>query len=186
MCPGNLKYMKSILVLALCLFALGVNAELFKWKDADGNIIFSDQPPADIDKAESEVKQESLPHINTVPALDLSNSRAATSPSKSKVNNNASYKSFAIVAPLHDSEVRENSGKVQISVRIEPAIFVERGHQMIIYMDGVEVYKGENTSVLVDNVDRGTHNVKASIVNNQGFILRETRVTTFTLHRFHI
>ncbi len=122
-----------------CLFTLSVNAELFKWKDADGNIIFSDQPPADIGKVESEVKQESLPYINTVPAPDLTKSRVASS-SKFKTNK-VSYKSFAIVSPLHDSEVRENSGKVQITVRAESVIFVERGHQLIIYMDGVEVYK---------------------------------------------
>ncbi len=176
--------MKSILFFALIILAISANAELFKWKDADGNIIFSDQPPPDIDKVESEVKKESLPHINTVPALDMTKSRTDNS-SKAKASK-VSYKSLAIITPLHDSEVRENSGKVHISVRVEPAIFVERGHQLIIYMDGVEVSKGEKTSIIIDNVDRGTHHVKASIVNNQGFVLRETRVTTFTLHRFHI
>ena len=181
----NSIYKKSILFFAISLFAIGAHAELFKWKDADGNIIFSDQPPAGTDKHESEVKQESLPRINTVPALDLTKSRTTSSSSQSK-ENNASYISLAIDSPLHDSEIRENSGKVLISVRVDPNIFVERGDKLIIYMDGVEVFKGESTSVLLDNVDRGTHDVKASIVNSQGFVLRETRVTTFTLHRFHI
>jgi hypothetical protein len=48
--------MKAILIFALTLFAVCANAELFKWKYADGNIIFSDQPPAGADKADSEVK----------------------------------------------------------------------------------------------------------------------------------
>ncbi len=180
----NLKYMKVILFMAFSVLAISANAELFKWKDADGNVIFSDQPPPGIDKVESEVEQESLPHINTVPALDITESNK--SKSSKKEANKVAYTNLTIVSPLHDSEVRENSGKVQINVRVEPEIFAERGHQLIIYMDGVEVSKGESTSVLIDNVDRGTHDIKASIVNNQGFVLRETRVTTFTLHRFHI
>lgn len=176
--------MKSILFIVLIILANSANAELFKWKDADGNIIFSDQPPPDIDKVESEIQKESLPRVNTVPALDISKSR--TSNSSNAKTEKVSYKNLVIVAPSHNSEIRENSGKVQISVHVEPVIFAEQGHQLIIYMDGVEISKGEKTSVLIDNVDRGTHNVKASIVNNQGFVLRETRVTTFTLHRFHI
>ena len=181
----NSKYMKIILYFVLILFAVSASAELFKWKDADGNIIFSDQPPPGIDKSGKEVKKETLPHINTVPAPDLSKLRA-TNPASSQEGSSASYKSLAIVSPAHDSEIRENSGKVQVTVRIEPDIFVDRGHQLIIHLDGNEVFKGENTSVLLDNVDRGTHNIKASIVNDQGFVLRETRMTTFTLHRFHI
>jgi hypothetical protein len=180
----NLKLMKAVIFFALILFAVCANAELFKWKDADGNIIFSDQPPAGSDKAESEVKPETLPHINTVPALDLTK-RRATQPTESG-SNKVNYKDFAIVSPLHDSEVRENSGKIQVTIQIQPDNFSEHGHQLVIHMDGVEVYKGINTSVSLDNVDRGTHNIKASIVNNRGYVLRETRLTTFTLQRFHI
>ena len=176
--------MKSILILAVILVATGVHAELFKWKDADGNIIFSDQPPPGVDKSESEVKPESLPQIITVPAPDLS--KSTTSSSRKPESNKISYKTLAITAPLHDSEVRENSGKVQINVHVEPENFAERGHQLVIYLDGEEISRGDSTSVILDNVDRGTHNIKASIINDRGFVLRETRQTTFTLHRFHI
>ncbi|MFK7795160.1 MAG: DUF4124 domain-containing protein [Gammaproteobacteria bacterium] len=176
--------MKSILFLVISLFAISAHAELFKWKDADGNIIFSDQPPSELDKIEGEVKQKVLPRINTVPGLEVNKSTAISS--SQPEDKKAVYESLAIVSPLHDSEVRENSGKVSINVQIEPKIFVDLGHQLVIYMDDVEVSKGENTSILLDNVDRGTHEIKASIINNQGFVLRETRVTTFTLHRFSI
>ena len=119
-----------------------------------------------------------------MPALDLTKSRV-TQQTESD-GNEVIYKNFVIVSPLHDSEIRENTGKIQVNVRVEPDNFSERGHRLIIHMDGVEVYKGENTSVLLDNVDRGTHNIKASIVNNRGHVLRETRPTTFTMQRFHI
>ncbi len=180
----NLTLMKAVLFFALSLLTVCANAELFKWKDADGNIIFSDQPPHTADKAESEVKLETLPHINTVPAADLIKSRI-TKPVKSG-SNKANYKNFAIISPLPDSEIRENSGKIHITIQVEPDNFSERGNQLVIHMDGIEVYKGENTSVLLHNMDRGTHSIKASIVTNRGFVLRETRSTTFTLHRFHI
>jgi len=172
--------------MAFSLLAMSANAELFKWKDADGNIIFSDQPPskAEADKLESEVIEESLPHINTVPALEAHKIRSSNS-SKVKTIKEV-YTSLVITSPTHDSEVRENSGKVQISIQVEPINFAERGDELVIYMDGLEVAKGANTSILIDNVDRGTHEIKASIVNVRGSVLKETEVTRFTLHRFSI
>jgi hypothetical protein len=180
----NLKYMKSTLVFALSLVAICANAELFKWKDAEGNLIYSDQPPPGKDQQVSEIPEESLPQIITVPAPDLTKSSTLSTSSKSQTKKEI-YHDLAIIEPVNDTSVRENSGKVKISVRVDPYIFNERGHQLVIYMDGAEVSRGPQTSVVLDNVDRGTHTIKASIINGQGHILRETRVTTFTLHRYH-
>ena len=166
----------------LCLFAVSVNAELFKWKDAQGNIIYSDQPPPGEDRADSEVKEESLPQIVTIPAPEVS--PVSKSAPSSQVSKN-SYQTLAIMEPKHDTAIRENSGKVTISVRVEPYIFNERGHKLIIYLDDVEVSQGAQTTVILDNIDRGTHTTKAKIINSKGKVLKETRPTVFTLQRYH-
>lgn len=175
-----------IVALLLVVSHGGVHAELFKWKDADGNLIYSDQPPPGQPKEETRVDEEALPEIIPVPAVEATTSskRRNTDSSKSSLLN--SYQDFSITQPVHDTSVRENSGKVHISIRVEPNIFVERGHKLVIYMDGVEVYRGEQTSITLDNIDRGTHTLKASIVSRQGQSIQETGITTFTLHRYHI
>lgn len=174
--------MKLILMFVLYLLAVSVNAELFKWKDAQGSIIYSDQPPPGVDKAESEVKEELLPQIVTIPAPEVS--PASKSTATSQVSKN-SYQALAIMEPRHDSAIRENSGKVAISVQVEPYIFSERGHKLIVYLDGIEVSQGAHTTVILDNIDRGTHTARATIVNNKGIVLKEARPTVFTLQRYH-
>jgi len=131
------------------------------------------------------VDEEALPEIIPVPAVEATTSskRRNTDVTNSSLLN--SYQDFSITQPIHDTSIRENSGKVHISVRLEPNIFVDRGHKLVIYMDNVEVYRGEQTTVTLDNIDRGTHTLKANIVNRNGQTIKETDITTFTLHRFH-
>lgn len=176
------KLFVSLLVALLALSS--AHAELFKWKDAEGNIIYSDQPPPGANKKEAEVEEKELPQIVTVPAPDLTKSSNITRKSKSKPQDK--YTSIAIANPKHDSEVRENAGNVSISVRVEPYIFNERGDMVAIYMDGVEISKGPQTSVQLQNVDRGTHTLKAEILNSAGQVLKSTETTVFHLKRFSV
>lgn len=175
-----------IAVLLLMLMYSSVNAELFKWKDAEGNLIYSDQPPPGHIKEDAKVDKESLPDIISLPAVEASSTAIQPKSSKNSNKSGNIYQNLAIVQPVHDTSVRENSGKVHITVQVGPENFVERGHKLIIYLDGKEVSKGEQTSVMVDNVDRGTHTVKASIINRAGQSIKETGITSFTLHRYHI
>ena len=93
------------------------------------------------------------------------------------------YKGISIVAPENDTAVRQNAGNVSIKVAIEPFLFNERGDLLAIYMDGIEVSRGRATSVQLVEVDRGTHVVRAEIVDADGKILKKANPVTFTLHR---
>ncbi|SMC22123.1 protein of unknown function [Andreprevotia lacus DSM 23236] len=60
--------MKPILaVLLLCLAGLA-SAEVYKWKDADGNWHYSDQPPPGADKNKAKVLDIKDQPVNSVPA----------------------------------------------------------------------------------------------------------------------
>ena len=187
---------KSLIQIGNCSLLIGmafilcgpVYAELFKWRDAEGNLIYSDQPPPGNTKQDTEVDKvdkDSLPQIISVPAPELSSSTSASNSTETEKKVER-YLGLSIVEPVHDTAVRENSGKVKITVRVEPYIFVERGHILVIYMDNQEVSRGQQTSVMLDNVDRGTHTIKAAIINARGQVIKETGITSFTLQRFHI
>ena len=62
--------MRLITLTMLFLLAFCAHAELFKWVDADGNIMYSDQPPPGAAKKEHQVDEETLPPIITTPALE--------------------------------------------------------------------------------------------------------------------
>lgn len=180
-----MKFFAVLLAMGLTANSV-VYAELFKWKDEDGNTIYSDQPPPGGQKEDSEIDQQELPAIITMPAPRVSPSASTSSQQDNQGEAYINYQEFSVLAPEHDSIVRENSGKVTISIRVEPNIFVERGDILVIYMDDKEIVRGDQTSIMLDNVDRGTHTIKAQILNNRGEIINETDVTRFTLQRYHI
>ena len=175
--------MRSIFFIVVCSLAFNVQAELFKWKDADGNLIYSDQPPPGKNKAESEIEQEELPQIITVPAPKTTS--ATSSNASRKTEKAIRYKELTIIEPGHDTAVRENAGNVSITVRVLPNNFAETGAILAIYMDGVQISKGPETTVQLMNVDRGTHTLKAELLNSSGYVVKATRPTVFHLQRYH-
>ncbi len=175
--------MRTIIFIVVCSLAFSVQAELFKWKEAVGDLIYSDQPPPGKDKAESEIEQEKLPQIISVPAPKTTSETSSNA--SRKTEKAIRYKELTIIEPSHDTAVRENTGNVSITVRVLPDNFAETGATLAIYMDGVEISKGPETTVQLTNVDRGTHILKAELLNSSGYVVKATRPTVFHLQRYH-
>ena len=175
--------MKILSILLMTIIATMAQAELFKWKDAEGNIIYSDQPPPGENKAESKIEEESLPQIIAIPSENASSDRETNSANNE--NQQSKNRNLLIVSPKHDEAIRENSGNVSISLQVEPINFAENGSIVAVYMDGIEVARGADTTILLLNVDRGTHTLKAELINSSGNVVLATRPTTFHLQRFH-
>ncbi len=175
--------MKILSIILMTIAVMSAHAELFKWKDAEGNIIYSDQPPPGKEKSEAKVEKETLPQIIAVPAEQPTSISSSSSP-KEKISYNK-VKSLVITEPKHDEALRENSGNVSINVRVDPINFAENGSILAIYMDGKEVAKGPETSVQLLNVDRGTHTLKVELINSAGNVILATRPTVFHLQRYH-
>ena len=174
--------MKWIVLTTFLFASICAQAELFKWVDADGNIIYSDQPPPGAEKKDHQVDEQTLPHLNTTPALET--------PVASSTNEEAElddpqdrYKSVAIVEPENDTAVRQNAGNVSIKVAIDPYLFNERGDMLAIYMDGLEVSRGRDLSVQLVEVDRGTHEIRAEIIDSNGTVIKQANPVIFTLLR---
>lgn len=177
-----LENMRIITLIALLILSFCAQAELFKWVDAEGNIIYSDQPPPGIEKEKHQVDEKTLPPIITTPALETNTAPLATG-NASFTKSKERYKSVNIVAPEHDTAVRQNAGNVSIKVAIDPYLFNERGDLLVIYMDGLEVSRGNASTVQLLEVDRGTHTVRAEIIGENGKILKKASPVSFTLLR---
>lgn len=175
--------MRWIVFTTLLIISFCVQAELFKWVDADGNVIYSDQPPPGAEKKEHQVDKEALPPLNTTPALETPVT-SSTSKKADKKDLKERYKSVSIVEPENDTSVRQNAGNVLIKVAIDPYLFNERGHLLAIYMDDLEVSRGRNLSVQLVEVDRGTHVIRAEIIDSNGQIIKKAKPVSFTLQRY--
>ena len=163
------KQMRLILSSLLIFFVCCLSAEtVYKAVDEDGKIIFTDKPS---EKAE-EIKIQELDTIkNPNPARYTPSTKQ---PEESSIN----YESFVVKSPENGAGIRSNSGNVSISLSLEPAL--RGGHEIIISMDGKEV--GSGSSVSLQNVDRGTHNISAKVVDGNGKTLISTS-STFSLLR---
>ncbi len=177
-----------ILVAGTFVAMNGVAAgKIFKTVDAEGNVVFSDLPPR-IEQSSETVKLEA-PNIFTpqgaatqlpegrepwITHLDGENDEPATSPS---------YRSLTINTPGNDSNVRENTGNVSVVVHLLPAL--HPGHSMRLLLDDVATASpGEDAVFALSNVDRGTHTLKAEVLDSDGTVIFTGNQSVFHLQRY--
>jgi hypothetical protein len=163
-------------LLTLTLLSATADAQVYKRVDEKGNVTYSDEPGAGAEPV-------TLPEIQfyTPPKLPASQAKTADEAEK-KSGEMPSYK-VSIASPAQEATVIQNDGTVVVSARVEPAL--RPTEKVAFFMDGVRVAEpGASTSITLSLVDRGSHVVKASIVDATGATLAESGAVTFFLKRF--
>ncbi len=144
---------KKMLIIGLLLGNLCANAEtVYKNVDQAGNIIFTDKQTTDSTAIE-------LQGIQTIKRTPLYNRPIKRAP-KTEGNH---YQNITIT-PAANSSLRSNDGSVSISVAITP--FLREDDTLIIRLDGKQIAKGR-AHVSLTNIDRGSHNIEATIFDRQ-------------------
>ncbi len=172
-CLGYASPMKSIFSLFLLFVWSLVPAEtVYKTVDEDGNVVFSDQPS---DNAEVIQLQE-------VQTIDNPNKARLPSPSSRReaVDPADYYQALSFISPEPDEGYRNNAGNLSVSLSLQPGL--QRGHKVVIKLDGSEIASGRALSASVKNVDRGTHSLSAAVVDSSGQTLISAS-TSFTMLR---
>jgi hypothetical protein len=84
------------------------------------------------------------------------------------------YEAIAIVQPQDQSTVFDNSGHVEVQIRVSPAGELVPGDRIVLFLD-------ERPMPLqaLENVDRGTHRLQARIVDRNDRIVIESNPVTF-------
>lgn len=166
--------MKQIFVflafLAPALLSAGV---VYKYVDSDGNVIYTDQPRPGAERVK-------LPEPSTYSPPKLP---PATPPAAEKDEAQDIYTSLAISSPGNDETIWDNTGNITVTYSLKPALKSKRGHRMVVLVDGQALEPLKDTRVLLENVDRGTHHLKARIIDADGAVLIESGETTVHLHR---
>jgi hypothetical protein len=159
----------------LLLFAVltaQVHAQVYRTIDKEGNVTYSDQ--ATEGAVEVEVKE-----LETIKALDtdqIAPLRPA-SPDEQEL-----YTGLRITSPQNDEAIRDNTGNLVISVAVTPRLLP--AHKLILYLDGAEYAAGEATSFQLQNIDRGTHQVRAAVVDENGQETINSDTINFHMLRF--
>jgi len=101
-----------------------------------------------------------------------------TPPEKPDLGN---YTKLEIVNPENNHVFTGNTGEVNVSVKITPAL--RESDSFIFYMDGKKQGDSSSPSFQMTNLDRGTHTVKVDVANKDVKSLKSSATVSFTVKR---
>lgn len=164
---------------SLLLLTHPAQAEMYKWIDEEGNVSYSDQPQ------HKDARKLVPPSDNTLPAMTIPPKAQAAPVAPDEPE--TSYSSIQITSPEHDQAIRSNAGNISVSLSTEPALNLAQGHSISLLLDHQLVSENITTDqASLQNIDRGTHQLRAVIKNKQGKTLKQSDTITFHLHRHSI
>lgn len=162
----------AILLLSLLAPVLAASSKVYVWRNASGDLVFSDSPKAGAEEIEVSNKQTIITSVDTS-VLDIT-PRVITE----------EYQ-VEITQPEDHATIRDNSGSIYISGRVAPVF--KRGFKVRLIMNGAIHGDPQTRSVFIlRDVDRGEHKIKLELINNQGKIIASSKERTVYLHRSRV
>ena len=151
--------MNRLLILALLLLPVTSGAQIYKTTDEQGNVSYSDAPPAG---ASSE--QVELPPVNTTPPPpDLPKPPPKPAPEEAAVTD---YK-ITITSPTNETTIPMGPGNFSVTASVSPAL--APGRLLQLNLDGSP--RGEpqpGSTWALTNVFRGAHDLTVAVVDSEG------------------
>ncbi len=148
---------RPILLLASLLATSAVFAEAYRWVDEDGVVHYSDRPT---EGAEEIV----LPKANTTAVRRYGRDKSEEPPPPPP-NQPVRYQGLSITYPASEETLWNIEGQLTVQIQVTPAL--QQGHRMRLYFDG-EGRDISSTSVQLQEVWRGEHNLQVEILNETG------------------
>jgi hypothetical protein len=175
--------MRLVLLLSLLIFSLVCSAEIYMSKDKDGNVMYSDTPSQD-------AKKIVLPESN-IPSTSTSTPPPPTTTAVEKIvkttettAQNVPYTKFVIGVPP-DKETITNQPTISVVFLIDPDL--QKGDRIQLYLDGAAVQApAAKTSFDLTNVERGTHQLSAILLDANNNTLKESQTVTIYVHYAHL
>ena len=169
--------MRPFLICLLLSLAVPASAQIFKYTDANGNTVFTDQPP------EGQTTENiQLPATNSVsmPVPSLPTTSPADG-SDSTASNAAPYSMLQLTGIPDDAAMRANNGTFSVGVDIQPRL--SSNHRLRLLLDGQPHGQPSNVPRLqVTNADRGEHSLAVEVLNGDQSI-QQSATSTFTIQR---
>ncbi|WP_371231443.1 DUF4124 domain-containing protein [Pseudomonas sp. QE6] len=164
--------MRLILTALLLAAALPASAQIYKYTDASGKTVFTNQPPSNVG-----AQPVQLPPTNTVAPQAPVN----TDTGSGTAEDQGAYTILALSNLPNDEALRANNGTFVVEVVVQPALAMD--HQLQLVLDG-QPYGAptHNTSISMENIDRGEHTLAVEVVQGSR-VIQTSATASFTLQR---
>lgn len=167
----------SLLLSLLFTAASPSVADIFQRTNPDGSVEFTDVPSDD--------NEQPLDIEDTSPGLIIPSDRRmrnqapklTTQPEETKVKVRVT-----ITHPTHDTALRDNSGSMTVTVKVEPRL--AQNHFLTLSSSaGAKAAPQKGFEFNLTDLDRGTHNFTAKIVDQKGKTIASSPPVTVHLLR---
>ncbi|MGE0384427.1 MAG: DUF4124 domain-containing protein [Gammaproteobacteria bacterium] len=163
-----------LLPLVLGLLPAAFAADLYKSVDKDGHTVYTDHPVPGA---------ELVKGLGEVPTVE-SFKPPPPAPAPAKPAGPVPYEVLAVTTPAPEATIRDNTGNLQVIVSLKPALQAQFGHRVVLYVDGKPFSTpGMALTFQLTNLDRGTHTLRARILDSKGGTFESSSLTRFHLHR---
>ena len=157
------------LFLILITASFNASTQIYKSIDKHGNAVFTDKPSTT--RPSEPVTLKPVTSLPSPPNLSSSNHSAP----ESKEHDKPGYNVFSVSTPANNSTVR-NNGNFTIKVSVQPNLI--KGHRVRFFIDGQAVAGPQRAlSHKVENMNRGTHLIRAEVLNHSGKVIQTTEST---------
>ena len=171
-----MKAAERLLLCLICLFTvLPVAAQVYTYKDADGNPVFTDQPRPGAKRIE-------LGPSNSV-SVPTTPTRRITRPVVAPVQV-VHYDMLRILVPLPDAGVQQDDGALIVTVTSDPPLL--EGNYYRLLLDDQAGEPSRSPVFALQNVDRGEHKLSAEIIDDRGHVLERTASQPFFMQRISL
>ncbi|NIP16311.1 MAG: DUF4124 domain-containing protein [Pseudomonadales bacterium] len=186
--------LKGIVFLGMCSIPgllssaqAAAGTTIYKTIDEDGNVVFTDTPPR-ADGPSETVTVSSPNSFDPAEAGTEGSTRQLwiVDPDAEDETPGEVYAALTITSPEEDENIRENAGNVTVTVKLEPPN-LQPGHRIRLLLDGSPTGGTSTTGLFaLTNVDRGTHSLKAEVVDEAGKLIYAGPASTFHLQRYSV
>ena len=163
------------LLLFMLLLCSSAHADVYKSINAAGEVVYSDTPT----KGAEVLEMPELPTYSP-PAV----TESASAPATAEPTATAVYSELVFVKPEDDATIRDNRGIINAELKLVPALRIRSNHRIQFYLDGEPHGEpGTSTRTIMANVDRGEHNLSASVLDSDGDVVISSDFVIVHLHR---
>ena len=166
--------MKRVLLFLLLCTAFTGQAAIYKWVDSRGEVHYSDTPTRD-----SEEVQLTDPTLYSPGGTGNRSEREQSGqPTDRRSGPSLPYASFVILSPGRNETVQANDGRVTVQFSSQPSL--QEGHYIQPVLDGrILDQRLYQTSLVLENVERGGHMIHASIHDAAGRLRARSNIVQF-------
>ena len=147
-----------LLIILLLLVSQLAQSEIYKTRDKQGNVVFTDKPNSD------NAEKIELREINSMPrAAPLPESTAVTGYNSTPAD--VQYK-INILSPKANVTIPPGQRDLAIAISLSPDL--EQNHLLVYFMNGEMLEETRASSILVKDAPRGSHTLVVEAIDQNG------------------